>query len=104
MIRKNDTVMVITGREKGKTGKVLLVDKDNSKLLIQGVNFVKRHQRPTQKQKRGGVVEKEAPVHISNVMFYDEKLAKPTRLGHKMLDTGKKVRLSKKSGEVIDTK
>jgi large subunit ribosomal protein L24 len=103
-IRKGDMVMVITGKEKGKTGKVLLVDRDKQKVLIEKINFVKRHQKPTQKIRQGGIIEKEAPLHISNVMYYDEKTAKPTRLGHKVLDDGKKVRFAKRSGEVIETK
>jgi len=103
-IRKGDMVMVITGKEKGKTGKVLLVDRDKQKVLIEKINFVKRHQKPTQKIRQGGIIEKEAPLHISNVMYYDEKMAKPTRLGHKVLDDGKKVRFAKRSGEVIETK
>lgn len=103
-IRKGDTVMVITGKEKGKTGKVLVVDREKQKVLIEKINFVKRHQKPTQKMRQGGIVEKEAPMSISNVMFYDEKLSKPTRLGHKVLDDGKKVRFSKKSGEIIESK
>lgn len=103
-IRKGDTVMVITGKEKGKTGKVLVVDREKQKVLIEKINFVKRHQKPTQKMRQGGIVEKEAPMSISNVMFYDEKLSKPTRLGHKVLDDGKKVRFSKRSGEIIESK
>lgn len=97
-------VMVITGKEKGKTGKVLVVNREKSTVLIERINFVKRHQKPTQKYRQGGIIEKEAALNISNVMYYDEKLAKPTRLGHKVLDDGKKVRFSKKSGEIIETK
>jgi len=103
-IRKGDMVMLIAGKDKGKTGKVLLVNKEKDRVLVEKLNFVKRHQKPTQKMRQGGVIEKEAPVHISNVMYYDEKLSKPTRLGHKILDDGKKVRFSKKSGEIIETK
>lgn len=103
-IRKGDTVMIITGKEKGKTGKVLLVDRKNEKVLVERLNFVKRHQKPSQKYRQGGIIEKEAPINISNVMYYDEKLGKKTRLGHKILDDERKVRFSKKSGEVIDTK
>lgn len=103
-IRKGDMVMVITGKEKGKTGKVLVVDREKQKVLIERINFVKRHQKPTQKIRQGGIIEKEAPLHVSNVMYYDEKLAKPSRLGHKVLDDGKKVRFSKRSGEIIETK
>jgi len=103
-IRKGDMVMIISGKEKGKTGKVLLVDQKKDKVLVERLNFVKRHQKPSQKYRQGGIIEKEAPIHISNVMYYDEKMTKATRIGHKRLDDGKKVRFSKKSGEVIDTK
>jgi large subunit ribosomal protein L24 len=103
-IRKGDMVMVITGKEKGKTGKVLVVNREKDTVLIERVNFVKRHQKPTQKMRQGGIVEKEAAMNISNVMYYDEKLSKPTRIGHKVLDDGTKVRFSKRSGEVIETK
>ena len=103
-IRKGDKVKVIAGKEKGKTGEVLLVDREEGRILVKGVNFVKRHQKPTQKMRQGGVIEKEAMLNISNVMYYDEKLAKATRLGHKVLDDGTKVRFSKRSGEIIETK
>ena len=99
-IRKNDTVKVITGREKGKTGRVIEVDLKKQRVLIERVNFVKRHQKPTQKYRQGGIIEKEAPVHISNVMFYEEKAGKATRVGAKVVD-GKKVRVSRRSGEVL---
>jgi len=99
-IRKGDTVKVITGKEKGKTGKVLSVDLKNGMLLVERVNFVKKHQKPNQKYRQGGVIEKEAPIQVSNVMYYDEKASKATRIGAKIVD-GKKVRISKKSGETL---
>lgn len=99
-IRKGDMVKVITGREKGKTGKVLSVSIEKSQVLVERVNFVKRHQKPTQKYRQGGIIEKEAPLHISNVMHYDEKAAKASRLGAKFID-GKKVRIAKKTGEQL---
>ena len=99
-IRKNDTVKVIAGREKGKTGRVIEVDLKKQRVLVERVNFVKRHQKPTQKYRQGGIIEKEAPVHISNVMLYEEKAGKATRVGAKMVD-GKKVRVSRRSGEVL---
>ena len=99
-IRKNDTVKVITGREKGKTGRVIEVDLKKQRVLVERVNFVKRHQKPTQKYRQGGIIEKEAPVHISNVMLYEEKAGKATRVGAKVVD-GKKVRVSRRSGEVL---
>ena len=99
-IRKNDTVKVIAGREKGKTGRVIEVDLKKQRVLVERVNFVKRHQKPTQKYRQGGIIEKEAPVHISNVMLYEEKAGKATRVGAKVVD-GKKVRVSRRSGEVL---
>jgi len=103
MIRKGDMVMVIVGREKGKTGKVLRTDRSKNRVWVEKLNFIKRHQKPSQQHKQGGIVEKEAPLHISNVMYYDEKVGKPTRLGSKILKDGK-VRFSKRSGEVLEAK
>ena len=99
-IRKNDMVKVLTGRDRGKTGRVIEVDLKKQRVLVERVNFVKRHQKPTQKYRQGGIIEKEAPVHISNVMLYEEKAGKATRVGAKMVD-GKKVRVSRRSGEVL---
>lgn len=93
-------VQVIAGKEKGKTGKVLEVDREAGRVLVERINFVKRHQKPTQRYRQGGIIEKEAPLHISNVMYYEEKTGKPTRIGSKELD-GKRVRVSKRSGEVL---
>jgi len=103
-IRKGDMVMVVTGKDRGKTGKVLSIDSKKSRVYVQGLNMIKKHQKPTQTKRQGGIVEKEASLHISNVMFYDEKLSKPTRIGYKFLDDGKKIRVSKKSGDVIETR
>ncbi len=100
-IRKGDRVMVIAGRDKGKVGEVLKVLPKENRAIVQGVNIVKRHQRPTQSQ-AGGIVEKEAPVHLSNLAHLDPKDNKPTRVGFKVLDDGRKVRYAKRSGEVID--
>lgn len=100
-IKKGDTVIVITGREKGKTGKVIELTNEGQRVRIERLNMVKRHQKPTQTQKQGGVVEKEAPIHISNVMLYDEKAGKGTRVGHKVLKDGTKVRVSRRSGETL---
>lgn len=101
-IRKNDNVMIITGRDKGKTGKVLSLDTATGRVIVQGLNMVKRHMKPTQSNPKGGIVQKEASVNISNVMYYDEKEAKPTRIGYKLAKDGKKVRFSKRSGALID--
>ncbi len=99
-IRKNDIVKVITGRERGKTGRVISIDQKKSTILVERVNFVKRHQKPNQQFKQGGIIEKEAPLQISNVMFYDEKAGKSSRIGYQVTD-GKKVRIAKRTGAVI---
>lgn len=101
-IRKDDQIMVKTGREKGKTGKVMKVNPDKAVVLVEKLNMVKRHQKPSQKQKHGGIVEKEAPIAISNVMVICEKCKGPVRLGYKFLESGSKVRYCKKCGEVIE--
>lgn len=103
MIRKGDTVKVVTGKEKGKVGKVLRVDRSKDRIWVEKLNFVKRHQKPNQQYRQGGIIEKEAPLHISNVMYYDEKVGKSTRVGIKLIKD-RKVRISKKSGEVLESK
>ena len=100
-IRKGDRVTVITGREKGKTGEVLRVLRAADRVLVQGVNMIKRHQRPTG-MTPGGIIEKEAPVHISNVALIDPKSDRPTRVGYRVDDAGRKVRVARRSGEAID--
>ena len=100
-IRKGDKVVVITGKEKGKTGEVLSVLREESRVLVQGVNIVKRHTRPSAANP-GGIIDKEAPLHISNVAHVDPKSGKPTRVGFKVADGGRKVRVARASGEVID--
>ena len=100
-MKKGDQVMVVTGKDKGKTGEVLrLIPKDN-RALVQGVNMVKRHTRPTQAS-AGGILEKEAFIQVSNLSQIDPKDNKPTRIGVKVLKDGRKVRFAKRSGEVID--
>ena len=100
-IKKDDNVIVVTGRDKGKKGKVLKVFPKEERALVAGVNVVKRHQRQTQKE-HGGIVSKEAPIHLSNIAHVDPKSGKPTRIGFKTMADGSKVRFAKKSGEVID--
>ena len=100
-IRKGDEVIVISGRDTGKKGSVLKVDPKRVRVLVQGVNMVKRHTRPSTAGP-GGVIEKEAMLHVSNVALIDPKLDKPTRIGMRVLDNGRKVRYAKRSGEVID--
>ena len=99
-VRKDDEVAVLTGREKGKTGKIVKVFPDDETVLVQGVNMVKRHTRPTQ-GRPGGIVEKEAPIHVSNVALIDPKDRKPTKVGYKTVD-GRKLRFARRSGEMID--
>jgi large subunit ribosomal protein L24 len=101
-IKKNDLVMVTNGREKGKSGRVLKVLPEKERVIIEKINFIKRHSRPHGQQKRGGILEKEAPLHISNVMLLCEKCNKPVRIGHRSLEGGKKTRFCKKCGEIFD--
>ena len=106
-IRRDDTVIVISGKDRGKTGKVLRVDPKKQKVIVEGLNIVKRHQRPQQVQgaqraeQVGGVVEKEGPIHISNVMLVDPKEKKPTRVGVTR-EGGERVRVARRSGAKID--
>jgi len=100
-VKKGDKVVVTTGRDKGKTGEILRVITDENRVLVQGVNMVKRHTRATQTT-AGGIIEKEAPVHVSNVAHIDPKSNEPTRVGIRILEDGRKVRFAKRSGEVLD--
>jgi large subunit ribosomal protein L24 len=100
-IKKGDKVVVLTGRDKGRTGEVVRVMPKEERALVRGVNFVKRHQRQTMNQE-GGIIQKEAPVHLSNLALVDPKDGKPTRVGFKVLDDGRKVRFAKRSGDLID--
>ncbi len=100
-IRKGDSVIVTTGRDKGKKGSVLKVFPKENRALVQGVNVVKRHQRQTQTQ-QAGIVTKESPIHLSNIAHVDPKSGKASRIGSKTLNDGRKVRFAKKSGEDID--
>ncbi|MGE4527023.1 MAG: 50S ribosomal protein L24 [Rhodospirillaceae bacterium] len=100
-IKKGDFVVVLAGKDKGKKGEVMRSLPSASRVVVQGVNVVKRHTRPTQ-MSAGGIVEKEAPIHVSNVAHVDPKEGKPTRVGFKTLEDGRKVRVAKLSGEVLD--
>ena len=100
-IKKGDTVVVISGRDKGKEGEVLSVLPSEGRVVVQGVNVAKRHQRPSQTS-QGGIVDKELSMDVSNVSIVDPKDGKPTRVGFKVLEDGRKVRVAKRSGEVID--
>lgn len=101
-IRKGDRVIVVTGKDKGKTGDVLRVFPDDSRVLVQGVNMAKRHTTPSRAEPRGGIIAKELPIQISNVAHIDPEQNEPTRVGYKFLKDGRKVRYAKRSGEVID--
>ncbi len=100
-IKKGDRVVVLTGKDKGRQGEVLQVLPKEDRVLVSGLNMVKRHTRPTQADPQGGIRHKEAALHISNVAFVDPKTGEPTRVGFRIED-GKKVRIAKKSGEVIN--
>jgi large subunit ribosomal protein L24 len=101
-VAKDDTVVVISGKDRGKMGRVLRVYPENRKVVVEHVNIVKRHTRPNPtKGVKGGILEKEGPIHASKVMVVDPRSGKPTRIGHKTLADGKKVRISRQSGEMI---
>lgn len=101
-VKRGDTVMIISGKDKGKNGKVLAAFPKEGKLIIEGVNMIKKHQKAKGIGQAGEIVEKEAPIFASKVMLYDSIKKKPTRIGYKFLKDGKKVRMSKVSGEQID--
>ena len=100
-IRKGDKVVVLTGRDKGRSGEVIEVRPAESRALVRGINLVKRHQKQTAQQD-GGIISKEAPVHLSNLALADPKDGKPTRVGFSILPDGRKVRVAKRSGVEID--
>ena len=101
-IRRGDTVMVLTGRERGKRGKVLRVMPTASRVLVEHVNMIKKHQRPTQKLRQGGIIEREGPIHLSNVQVVCSRCNRPSRTGVKILDDGRKTRVCRRCGESID--
>jgi large subunit ribosomal protein L24 len=101
-IKKGDSVMVLAGKDKGKTGQVLTVLNQESRIVVQGVNMVRRHTRPSA-QTTGGIIQKEASLHVSNVAHVDPKTREATRVGFRVLEDGRKVRYAKRSGEVIDS-
>lgn len=100
-IKKGDTVTVIAGESKGKKGRVLEVDREKNRALVEGINQVSKHTKPNAKAPQGGIIKKEAPIHISNLMVVDPTSGKPARVGRKLNDKNKLVRYSKKSGEEI---
>ncbi|KPK01090.1 MAG: 50S ribosomal protein L24 [Nitrospira bacterium SG8_35_4] len=101
-IKKNDTVLVISGDSKGKRGRVLSIESSKNRLVIESINMVKKHMKPSKKYQQGGIIEREAPVSLSNVMLLCTKCDKPTRIGNTILENGKKIRSCKKCGEVIE--
>ena len=101
-VRKGDTVMVVAGKERGKKGKVLRVIPEKGRVVVERINMIKKHQRPTQKVRQGGIIEREGSIHLSNVMLVDPGSDKPTRVGMKALSDGKKVRVARRSGEMLD--
>ena len=100
-IKKGDTVVVLTGRDAGRSGEVIEVRPKEDRALVRGVNLIKKHQRQTQNQE-GGIISKEAAIHLSNLAVADPKDGKPTRVGFRILDDGRKVRFAKRSGDLID--
>ena len=101
-VKKNDLVMVVSGKEQGKSGRILKVLPEKEKVIIEKINFIKRHARPHGKQRQGGILEKEAPLHLSNVMLLCEKCNKAVRVGHRVVEGNKKARYCRKCGEILD--
>lgn len=101
-VRRGDTVVVISGKDRGKKGKVQRVLPVKRRVVVEGVNIVKRHQKPTRQVMQGGIIEKEAPIHISNVMLVCPRCSRPTRVGRKVLEDGRRLRVCKRCGEVVD--
>ncbi|MDW7676956.1 MAG: 50S ribosomal protein L24 [Bacillota bacterium] len=101
-VKKGDTVVVIAGKDKGKKGQILQVFPKDQRVIVEGVNMVKKHKKATQKIQQGGIITQEAPVHVSNVMFFEKKANQGVRVGYRVLNSGEKVRVSKKTGEVLD--
>jgi large subunit ribosomal protein L24 len=101
-VKKNDKVMIMSGKDRGKSGKVLFVNKLRTRLIVEGLNMVKKAKRPDQQNQKGGIIDIEAPLSISNVMVVCSKCGKPVRLKSRMLDNGKKVRSCGKCGEMLD--
>ena len=102
VIKKNDKVIVLVGKEKGKIGAVLGVDAERSRVIVEKINMVKRHTRPGGKSAKGGIIEKEAPIHISNLMLVCNKCAEPTRIAKRIFEDGSRVRACNKCGELLD--
>jgi large subunit ribosomal protein L24 len=102
-VKKGDTVEVIAGRDKGKRGKILHVLKSQNRVIVEKINMMKRHTKPTQTNQQGGIIEREGKIHISNVMPVDPKSGKPSRVKRRSLEDGTRVRVTQRSGELLDT-
>lgn len=102
-IKKNDEVVVISGKSKGQRGKVLSIDNSKDRVIVEKLNLVKRHQKPTQNNPTGGIITKEAPMHVSNVNLYCQKCDGPSRIGKKVLEDGNKARVCKTCGETLES-
>lgn len=102
IIKKNDKVIILSGKEQGKIGNVLKVDAEKGRAIVEKINIVKRHSKPSAKNAQGGIIEKEASLHISNLMIICNKCAEPTRVGKRTLDDGSRVRVCKKCSEILD--
>lgn len=100
-VRKNDVVLVVSGNYRGKRGRVLKAFPKEQRVIVEGVNFIKRHTKPSQKNPQGGIVEKEAPIHASNVMVVCSKCGRPTRVGKRVIEDGSRVRICRKCGEML---
>jgi large subunit ribosomal protein L24 len=101
-VKKGDTVIVIAGKDKGRKGKILRADPKANRVVVEGVNKVKKHTKPNRSNPQGGILSIEAPLHVSNVMYYDQKANRPTRIGYRILKTGEKVRYSKVTNDSLD--
>jgi large subunit ribosomal protein L24 len=100
-LKKNDTVKVISGKARGKTGKILRVLADKSRVLVEGLNLNKKHQKPTQQDQKGGIVDREAPIHVSNLMLISAKTSEPVKVARREVE-GKRVRVEKKTGKAVE--
>lgn len=100
-LRKGDEVVVVSGEDRGKRGRILKVFGDKNRVLVEGVNFIRRHTRPSQSNPQGGIVQREAPVHASNVMVVDPSTGRPTRIGARVNEDGSRDRIARRSGEVL---
>ena len=102
LVRRGDTVAVLTGKERGKRGRVLRVLPESRRVLVEHVNMIKKHQRPTQRLRQGGIIEREGSLHVSNVMLVCGKCGKPTRTGTQILADGRRARVCRRCGEIVD--